>query len=58
MKNRLSGLLDKKKTTTTPQKEKKNYTFFHKNNVRNKITKQTINNKIKQVFQLRKKTAS
>ncbi len=44
MKNRLSGLLDKK-TTTTPQKEKKNYTFFHKNNVRNKIKKQTINNK-------------
>ena len=38
MKNRLSGLLDKKKTTTT-QKEKKNYTFFHKNNVRNKIKK-------------------
>ncbi len=46
MKNRLSGLLDKKKTTTTPQKEKKNYTFFRKNNVRNKIKKQTINNKI------------
>ncbi len=56
MKNRLSGL-DKKKTTTTPQKEKKIILFFHKNNVRNKITKQTINNKIKLVFQLRKKTA-
>ena len=39
MKNRLSDLLDKKKNTTTPQKEKKNYTFFHKNNVRNKTKK-------------------
>ena len=46
MKNRLSGLLEQKKTITTPQKEKKNYSFFHKNNVRNKIKKQTINDKI------------